>query len=85
MGVYQKEEEYIFGYDDHENGGYGKPPKYFIEFSDFMDSIRPIYNYIDPYKYNNIMDKYYINNFGYKHFDWSNLPEILSDIQTKIQ
>lgn len=84
LGIYQKEEKYIFGYNDHENGGYVRPPNYFMEFGVFMDSIRPVYDYINPIKYSNIMNKYYISNFGYKHFDWSNLPEILDDIHLNI-
>lgn len=83
LGIYQKEEEYIFGYDEHENGGYGKPPQYFMKFSMFMDSIRSVYNYIKPWHSLDIMNKYYISNFGYKHFDWSNLAEILADIKPR--
>jgi hypothetical protein len=77
---YQEEEENIFGFSDHEDGGYGKPPSYFVEFGQFMDNIRQIYKFINLTSHKNIRHKYRIENFGRKHFNWNNYESILDDI-----
>lgn len=83
MYRYKEEEEKIFGFSDHENGGYAKPPSYFREFSNFMDNIRPVYKYINLSSYNDINTKYNIENFDSKHFDWDQYESILNDIKFK--
>jgi hypothetical protein len=77
---YQEEEEYLFCYNEHDNGGYVNPPKYFIEFSKFMDSIRPIYNIICSSEYTNLKKKYQFSISENKHFDWNNPDNIIKDI-----
>jgi hypothetical protein len=78
--VYNVEEKMIFGFSEHEDGGYVVPPTYFREFGTFMDTIRPIYDHIDLNILETVKNKYLIYDFGPDCFDWNNHHKILSKI-----
>ncbi len=80
--IYQKEEAMIFGFGEHENGGYINLPKYANDFSKFMDDIRTIYHIIPESTIKSVANKYSIkNSFNEMYFDWINYELILNNIQ----
>ena len=78
--TYHIEEKMIFGFGDHEDGGYLSPPYYFLEFGSFMDKIRPIYDFLDLNILETLQSKYSIYDFGPDCFDWNNHHQILSKV-----